>query len=71
MPGRQPLQKSVSLEWVGRRVVEQDEYKLEHGLALALFGYDSAFTSPLVSLPLFVERYQGPGPNGTLVFTVR
>jgi hypothetical protein len=41
------------------------------GLAMGLFGYDNAFASPLVSLPLFVERYQGPGFQGALVFTVR
>lgn len=41
------------------------------GLAMGLFGYDNAFASPLVSLPLFVERYQGPGFQGALVFSVR
>ncbi len=40
------------------------------GLSLGLFGYDNAFASPLVSLPLFVEKYQGPGFDGSLVFTV-
>ena len=41
------------------------------GLALGLFGYDNAFASPLVSLPLFVEKYQGPALiDGTLVFSV-
>ncbi|KAH8802764.1 MFS transporter [Xylogone sp. PMI_703] len=39
------------------------------GLALGLFGYDNAFVSPLVSLPLFVNKYQGPGFGGALVFT--
>ncbi|KAK8930436.1 High-affinity glucose transporter HXT2 [Metarhizium anisopliae] len=41
------------------------------GLAMGLFGYDNAFASPLVSLPLFVERYQGPGFQGALVFSAR
>jgi hypothetical protein len=40
------------------------------GLSLGLFGYDNAFVSPLVSLPLFVEKYQGLGFDGSLVFTV-
>jgi MFS family permease len=40
------------------------------GLSLGLFGYDNAFAAPLVSLPLFVEKYQGPSSDGTLVFTV-
>lgn len=29
------------------------------GLALSLWGYDNNFVSPLVSLPYFIERYQG------------
>lgn len=29
------------------------------GLTFGLFGYDNAFVSPLLSLPLFVEKYQG------------
>lgn len=41
------------------------------GLGLGLWGYDTAFTAPLVSLPLFVEKYQGPGVNGSLAFTVK
>lgn len=41
------------------------------GLALGLFGYDNAVSSPLISLPLFVEKYQGSGPiDGALAFTV-
>lgn len=38
---------------------------------MVLSGYDNAFTSPLVSLPLFVAKYQGPGYTGTYAFTVR
>ncbi|KAK4942049.1 hypothetical protein LTR10_018085 [Elasticomyces elasticus] len=41
------------------------------GFAMGLFGYDNAFTSPLVSLPLFVAKYQGPGYMGAYAFTVR
>lgn len=37
---------------------------------MVLFGYDNAFTAPLVSLPLFVAKYQGPGYEGTYAFTV-
>lgn len=40
------------------------------GLSLGLFGYDNAFSSPLISLSLFIEKYQGPAPAGLLVFTV-
>lgn len=40
------------------------------GFALGLYGYDNAFTSPLVSLPLFVNKYQGLGFDGLPVFTV-
>lgn len=39
------------------------------GLSLGLFGYDNAFIGPLVSLPLFVLKYQGPGVGGLPVFT--
>lgn len=38
--------------------------------AMGLFGYDNALTSPLVSLPLFVAKYQGPGHSGVYSFTV-
>ncbi|QYS96915.1 MFS domain-containing protein [Trichoderma simmonsii] len=41
------------------------------GFALGLYGYDNAFTSPLVSLPLFVNKYQGLGFDGLPVFTAR
>lgn len=41
------------------------------GMAMVLFGYDNSMTSPLVSLPLFVVKYHGPGYKGNLVFTVR
>ena len=37
------------------------------GLSLGLYGYDNAFAAPLVQLPLFIEKYQGPG----LTLTVR
>lgn len=35
------------------------------GLGFGLVGYDNAFASPLVSLPLFVEKYQGLNPTRT------
>jgi hypothetical protein len=37
------------------------------GLSMGLYGYDNNFAAPLVQLPLFIEKYQGPG----LTFTVR
>lgn len=40
------------------------------GLALGVYAYDNAFAAPLASLPLFVQKYQGPGFDGTLAFTV-
>ncbi len=36
------------------------------GLAMGLYGYDNAFASPLVQLPLFIEKYQGPGISFTV-----
>ncbi|OIW22790.1 MFS transporter [Coniochaeta ligniaria NRRL 30616] len=36
---------------------------------MVLFGYDNAVTAPLVSLPLFVEKFHGPGYKGNLAFT--
>lgn len=36
------------------------------GLSLGLYGYDNNFAAPLMQLPLFIEKYQGPG----LTFTV-
>jgi hypothetical protein len=41
------------------------------GLAIGLFGYDNAFASPLVSLPLFVEKFQGRLVAGQLIFSVQ
>lgn len=29
------------------------------GLSLGLYGYDNAFVAPLLSLPLFIVKYQG------------
>jgi len=40
------------------------------GLGLGLWGYDGSFIAPLISLPLFVAKYQGPGFDGSYVFTV-
>lgn len=37
------------------------------GLSMGLYGYDNNFAAPLVQLPLFIQKYQGPG----LTFTVR
>ncbi|KAF7558987.1 hypothetical protein G7046_g5164 [Stylonectria norvegica] len=37
------------------------------GLSLGLYGYDNNFAAPLMQLPLFIEKYQGPG----LTFTAR
>ena len=36
------------------------------GLSMGLYGYDNNFVAPLLSLPLFIQRYQGSG----IVFTV-
>ncbi|KIX04738.1 uncharacterized protein Z518_05608 [Rhinocladiella mackenziei CBS 650.93] len=45
------------------------------GLGSGLFGYDNAFAAPLVSLPHFVQKYQGHGEaftanNLSLIFSV-
>ncbi|CAH0020335.1 unnamed protein product [Clonostachys rhizophaga] len=37
------------------------------GLSMGLYGYDNNFAAPLVQLPLFIQKYQGPG----LTFTAR
>lgn len=37
------------------------------GLSMGLFGYDNSFAAPLVSLPLFILKYQG---NVAPAFTV-
>lgn len=58
----------------GRRVIDWRLIRtavIGIGFAMGLFGYDNAFTSPLVSLPLFVAKYQGPGFEGAYAFTVR
>lgn len=36
------------------------------GLSMGLYGYDNSFAAPLMALPLFIARYQGPA----LSFTV-
>lgn len=36
------------------------------GLSMGLFGYDNSFAAPLISLPLFIEKYQGPEPAFTV-----
>lgn len=41
------------------------------GCGLGLWGYDVALIAPLVSLPLFVQKFQGYGINGALAFSVR
>ncbi|OQV06594.1 hypothetical protein CLAIMM_11140 [Cladophialophora immunda] len=41
------------------------------GLAEGLWGYDGALISPLISLPHFVAKYQGPGFDGAYVFSAR
>ncbi|PCG99811.1 Major facilitator superfamily domain, general substrate transporter [Penicillium occitanis (nom. inval.)] len=42
-------------------------YMIIIALSMGLYGYDNNFASPLFQLPLFIERYQGPG----LTFTAR
>ncbi|EJT97376.1 MFS general substrate transporter [Dacryopinax primogenitus] len=41
------------------------------GLSLGLYGYDNVFVGPLVTLPLFVLKCQGPGVDGLPVFDAR
>ena len=41
------------------------------GFSTGLVGYDAALISPLISLPQFVERYQGGTGGNNAAFTVR
>ncbi|KAJ9132589.1 Major facilitator superfamily domain, general substrate transporter [Pleurostoma richardsiae] len=41
------------------------------GCSTLLFGYDNNIIGTLAALERFVARYQGPQPNGELVFTAR
>ncbi|CAI6088080.1 unnamed protein product [Clonostachys chloroleuca] len=41
-------------------------YMVIIGLSMGLYGYDNNFAAPLVQLPLFIQKYQGPGLTFTL-----
>lgn len=36
------------------------------GCSMGLFGYDNSFAAPLISLPLFIAKYQGPAASFTV-----
>ncbi len=36
------------------------------GLSLGLYGYDNNFAAPLMQLPLFIVKYQGPAISFTV-----
>ncbi|OAP60660.1 hypothetical protein AYL99_05662 [Fonsecaea erecta] len=50
--------------WLNWRVIV---YMIIVGLSMGLYGYDNNFVAPLLSLPLFIQKYQGSG----IAFTAR
>ncbi|KAH6675974.1 MFS transporter [Halenospora varia] len=49
--------EEIPRNWANRRLVMN---LIIIGLGLSTWGYDNNFVSPLLSLPLFIARYQGP-----------
>ncbi|CAK7204017.1 hypothetical protein SEUCBS139899_006768 [Sporothrix eucalyptigena] len=63
--GNAPAQPSIKAWWSWRLAYNL----IVISLAMVLYGYDNAFTSPLVSLPLFVAKYQSVKNKGLTAFT--